>query len=228
MADRNITVRKSWPRPATPCNLIPSWEGEFRDHQDWVSFASKRLTVATDSNGHPLSAMCVDTLGRRCHNGRDMARARDEGTFPVRYFFECTVSEEALPNIEGPAPLPVTFSEMAEHFQETGALEAVGVIDPRDAEIERLTKEADDHAEAASRWRSEAGNSEAEIERLREALAKAEANAARYQWLRDNSCPPHNFYISVPDEFHGICYSPQEVDAYIDEARAALAKSEGK
>lgn len=100
--------------------------------------------------------------------------------------------------------------------------------DPRDAEIERLTKEADDHAEAASRWRSEAGNSEAEIERLREALTKAEADVARYQWLRDNSCPPHNFYISVPDEFHGICYSPQEVDAYIDEARAALAKSEGQ
>ncbi|NOW44079.1 hypothetical protein FHW96_000206 [Novosphingobium sp. SG751A] len=40
----------------------------------------------------------------------------------------------ALPNIEGPAPLPVSFSEMAEHFQETGALEAVGVIDPRDAQ----------------------------------------------------------------------------------------------
>ncbi len=87
--DRNITVGKSWPRPATPCALAPNWEGEFRDFDDWVSFASKRLTVASDSNGADLSAICVDALGRRCHNGRDFARARDEGAFPVRYFFEC-------------------------------------------------------------------------------------------------------------------------------------------
>lgn len=55
----------------------------------------------------------------------------------------------------------------------------------------------------------------AEIERLR-------ANAARYEWLRDCSCPPHNFYISVPDEFAGTRYTPDEVDTYIDAARAAL------
>lgn len=89
MADRNIYVGKSWPRPATPCDLVPNWEGEFRDYQDWVNFAHKRLIVASDSNGNQLSAICVDILGRRCANGRDMARARDEGTFPVRYFFEC-------------------------------------------------------------------------------------------------------------------------------------------
>ena len=89
MTDRNIRVGKSWPRPATPCDLVPNWEGEFRDHQEWVNFAIWRLTVATDSNGHQLSAICVDTLGRRCANGRDMNRARDEGAFPVRYFFEC-------------------------------------------------------------------------------------------------------------------------------------------
>lgn len=55
----------------------------------------------------------------------------------------------------------------------------------------------------------------AEIERLR-------ANAARYEWLRDCSCPPHNFYISVPDEFACTRYTPDEVDTYIDAARAAL------
>lgn len=87
--ERGITVGKSWPRPTTPCDLVPRWEGEFRDHSDWVSFASKRLTVAADSNGFELKAICVDTLGRRCANGRDMARARDEGTFPVRYFWDC-------------------------------------------------------------------------------------------------------------------------------------------
>lgn len=87
--ERGITVGKSWPRPATPCALVPRWEGEFRDHADWVTFASKRLTVAYDSNGRDLTAICVDTLGRRCANGRDMKRAQDEGAFPVRYFWDC-------------------------------------------------------------------------------------------------------------------------------------------
>lgn len=50
-----------------------------------------------------------------------------------------------------------------------------------------------------------------------------QADAARYRWLRDHSCPPHNFYISVPDEFHGVHYTPSEVDEYID---AAIAKQE--
>ena len=49
-----------------------------------------------------------------------------------------------------------------------------------------------------------------------------EADAARYRWLRDHSCPPHNFYIAVPDEFHGVRYSPADVDAYIDDARKVL------
>ena len=47
---------------------------------------------------------------------------------------------------------------------------------------------------------------------------EAERDAARYRWLRDKSVPPHNFYISVPVEFHEVRYSPWEVDAYIDEA----------
>jgi hypothetical protein len=93
-ANRGITVGKSWPRPATPINLVPKWEGEFSDFHDWVSFASKWLTVATDSNGMPLSAICVDTLGRRCANGGDFMRARDEDTFPVRYFFECIEGDQ--------------------------------------------------------------------------------------------------------------------------------------
>lgn len=47
-------------------------------------------------------------------------------------------------------------------------------------------------------------------------------DAARYRWLRDHSCPPHNFYISVPDEFHDVRYALADVDAYIDAARQAL------
>ncbi|SMD03748.1 hypothetical protein [Novosphingobium sp. B1] len=48
-------------------------------------------------------------------------------------------------------------------------------------------------------------------------------DAARYRWLRDHSVPPHNFYISVPDEFHGVKFKPSDVDAYID---AAIAKQD--
>lgn len=60
------------------------------------------------------------------------------------------------------------------------------------------------------------------------AMEADKADAARYRWLRDHSCPPHNFYISVPDEFHGVRYSPAEVDAYIDDALGRLkAKDSG-
>lgn len=52
-------------------------------------------------------------------------------------------------------------------------------------------------------------------------------DAERYRWLRDVSVPPHNFYISVPDEFHGVRYTPAEVDAYIDAALAAHKAQEG-
>ena len=53
----------------------------------------------------------------------------------------------------------------------------------------------------------------------------AEKDAGRYRWLRDKSVPPHNFYLSVPVEFDGIRYTPQEVDAAIDAAIGA--KHEG-
>lgn len=56
------------------------------------------------------------------------------------------------------------------------------------------------------------------------AQPSADEDAARYRWLRDHSVPPHNFYISVPDEFHGVKYGTDEVDAYIDAARAALGE----
>lgn len=46
-------------------------------------------------------------------------------------------------------------------------------------------------------------------------------DAARYRWLRDSSVPPHNFYLSVPVEFDGVKYTPQEVDNYIDAAAKA-------
>lgn len=114
--ERGITVGLSWPRPTTPAPIVPRFEGEFRNHQDWVNFASKRLTVARDSNGAQLTSMCVDTLGRRCANGRDMKRAEDEGTFPVRYFFDCEVA-------------PDLSSELLDALQD--AMEALAMCRPR-------------------------------------------------------------------------------------------------
>jgi hypothetical protein len=87
-----LDYRVSWPRPATPCDLMPLWAGEFRDHGDWVNFATKRLT-GTFNKRSEVKAICVDALGRRCHDGGDMARARDEGAFPVRYFWECAPAQ---------------------------------------------------------------------------------------------------------------------------------------
>ncbi len=79
----------SWPRPATPTALVPMWAGEFRDFNDWVSFAGKRLTGCYGEFGQEVTAICVDAIGRRCSIGGDFMRARDEGTFPVRYFWQC-------------------------------------------------------------------------------------------------------------------------------------------
>lgn len=87
-ADR-LRYPTGWPRSATPTDLRPVWAGEFRDHADWVSFATYRLAGVRGSMGENVTAICVDALGRRCNIGADFARARDEGAFPVRYFWEC-------------------------------------------------------------------------------------------------------------------------------------------
>lgn len=47
-------------------------------------------------------------------------------------------------------------------------------------------------------------------------------DAARYRWLRDVSVPPHNFYMSVPEEFKDVKYSKADVDREIDKAIAAI------
>ncbi len=84
-----IEPRKSWPRPATPCDLTPAWAGEFNSFDDWVHFATQRLTGTHDPlMGYEVKAICVDALGRRCTVGGHFMRARDEGTFPVRFFWD--------------------------------------------------------------------------------------------------------------------------------------------
>lgn len=84
-----ITPPKSWPRAATPCNLVPRWAGEFSSYADWCNFATHRLTGVRGTVGEKVSAICVDSFGRRCHVGADFMRARDQDAFPVRYFWDC-------------------------------------------------------------------------------------------------------------------------------------------
>lgn len=89
-----LQLPTSWPRPATPCNLVPIWAGEFASFDDWVNFATYRLTGCHHRLGHQVKAICVDSLGRRCDCGADFMRAREEGAFPVRYFWECAPADQ--------------------------------------------------------------------------------------------------------------------------------------
>lgn len=61
--------------------MLPTREpdGEFACFQTWVNKATSWI------GGR--NALCADMAGRVCRNGGDMMRARDEGQFPVRFWF---------------------------------------------------------------------------------------------------------------------------------------------
>jgi len=89
-----IVPRPSWPRPATPTDLTPAWAGEFCSFDDWVNFATQRLTGTVDPlMGGQMQSICIDAFGRRCTMGGHFMRARDEGAFPVRFFWDCFPAE---------------------------------------------------------------------------------------------------------------------------------------
>lgn len=84
---------RRWPRDPSPCSLVPLWAGEFRDFNDWVNFATKRLSETAGDKYGEMKPICVDALGRRCTVGAHFMRARDEDAFPVRYFWECVPAD---------------------------------------------------------------------------------------------------------------------------------------
>lgn len=65
----------------------------FESFDHWVNCASSALTQhiryndtehgANGFRGHHFKALCFDQKGRRCWQGADFMRARDEGAFPV-------------------------------------------------------------------------------------------------------------------------------------------------
>lgn len=83
---------RPWYNPTPLAGFAPEWLGQFDSFDDWVNHATRAIGDLTGSRGENISAVCVDSLGRRCHIGADFMRARDENAFPVRYFVTGTVS----------------------------------------------------------------------------------------------------------------------------------------
>jgi len=79
----------------TPVRVAPPFADQtFDSFAQWVNHARSWLTCHENYNntehgdikgwrGHHFTAMCFDSLGRRCLQGADFMRARDEGAFPV-------------------------------------------------------------------------------------------------------------------------------------------------
>lgn len=67
--------------PADPGEYRPKFAGQFTTFETWVNKAQGWIGMG--------NAVCIDAKGRRCLRGADMMRARDEGAFPVRFFWEC-------------------------------------------------------------------------------------------------------------------------------------------
>ena len=68
----------------TKGRLVPKFAGEFTSYQQWVNKGSSWL-----ASPEHRRAMCIDAIGRRVAIGADFIRAREEGTFPVYFFWEC-------------------------------------------------------------------------------------------------------------------------------------------
>lgn len=54
-------------------------DGNFPCFQTWVNKATSWIGGTNPA--------CFDAKGRRCRNGADMMRARDDGEFPVYFWF---------------------------------------------------------------------------------------------------------------------------------------------
>lgn len=70
--------------------MKPNWAGTWDTFEDWVIRATRDIgrNLPTDTIGMDIRAICIDAKGRRCQCGGDFMRARDDGSFPVRFFWD--------------------------------------------------------------------------------------------------------------------------------------------
>ena len=66
---------------------------QFQNFEQWINKASSWLTRHELYDDRCFRAICFDAKGRHCAIGRDFMRARDEGTFPVRWVWPDQVAE---------------------------------------------------------------------------------------------------------------------------------------
>ena len=85
---------RPWDKPTPLEGYVPDWAGQFDTYKDWINHAPRALTGVQFStggfgaDGRGVPAVCIDAKGRRCSIGKDFMNARDEGAFPIRYFWD--------------------------------------------------------------------------------------------------------------------------------------------
>jgi hypothetical protein len=98
------------------CDRIgpPIKNQRFDNFQQWVNKASSWLTQHPEYNntehgetkgwrGHHFTAMCFDSVGRRCLSGADFRRAEKDGAFPIWWIWP-----DQIPFLVGFAAAPET------------------------------------------------------------------------------------------------------------------------
>jgi len=124
---RQFYAKAGFCEPIPPVSRQRAWEfiddriepdgepdGQFSSHVEWVNKATSWIGWT--------GAKCYDAKGRRCRNGADMARARDEGAFPVRWYWPSRYPEPVIPSPGERAALqrllshdsPVTLAQVRE------------------------------------------------------------------------------------------------------------------
>jgi len=70
--------RKEWAKLDDSVPPVGEADGEFRTFVEWVNKAASWIGGT--------GAKCYDAKDRRCPSGAEFMRARDENTFPIRWY----------------------------------------------------------------------------------------------------------------------------------------------
>lgn len=138
---------RPWNNPTPLDGYEPDWAGQFDTYEDWVNHAHRALAGTPYSSGDfgqddtGVRPICVDARGQRCTVGLDFARARDAGTFPIRYFWEMKAIR-APADANGLAAEPQS-SEQDDDEALTAEIGAAltGILDAFTSEYETMNEE---------------------------------------------------------------------------------------